>query len=143
LCVGCSRSPICGSYAEGVLKSCCWLQMAHASGFDAGKIIDQAHAQTGPHEPTRAKAQRGSLIRNRVILERLGCIDEAGMIKLRKGNAPTITQGPYAGEIVNGDHIIPRSVCPELDNTLYNLEMMRVLSSNRDIPTGVRYGLPW
>jgi hypothetical protein len=65
--------------------------MAHISGFDAGEIIDQAHAQTGPHEPKRAKAQRASLIRNRVILERLGCIDEAGMIKLRKGNAPTIT----------------------------------------------------
>ena len=41
-----------------------------------------------------------------------------------KGNAPTITKGPYAGEIVTGDHIIPRSVCPELDNALYNLETM-------------------
>tara|TARA_B100001093_G_scaffold131799_1_gene124330 strand:- start:497 stop:850 length:354 start_codon:yes stop_codon:yes gene_type:complete len=50
--------------------------------------------------------------------------DEAGMIKLRKSNAPTITKGPYAGEIVTGDHIIPRSVCLELDNALYNLEMM-------------------
>ncbi|MDA7867627.1 hypothetical protein N9A62_01390 [Akkermansiaceae bacterium] len=105
-------------------KACYWLQMAHMSGFDAGEIIDQAHAQTGPHEPDRAEAQRDSLIRNRVILERLGCIDEAGLAKLRKGNAPTITKGPYAGEIVTGDHIIPRSVCPELDNALYNLEMM-------------------
>jgi hypothetical protein len=46
------------------------------------------------------------------------------MILLRKGNAPTITKGPYAGEIVTGDHIIPRSVCPELDNALFNLEFM-------------------
>ncbi|MDB4766042.1 hypothetical protein OAG92_05540 [Akkermansiaceae bacterium] len=105
-------------------KACYWLQMAHVSGFDAGEIIDQAHAQTGPHDPERTKAQRESLIRNRVILERLGCIDEAGMIKLRKGNAPTITKGPYVGEIVTGDHIIPRSVCPELDNALHNLEMI-------------------
>ena len=36
-------------------KACYWLQMAHTSGFDAGEIIDQAHAQTGPHEPNRAK----------------------------------------------------------------------------------------
>jgi hypothetical protein len=112
-------------------KACYWLQMAHTSGFDAGEIIDQAHAQTGPHEPKRAKAQRDSLIRNRVILERLGCIDEAAMIKLRKGNAPTITKGPYAGEIVTGDHIIPRSVCPELDNALYNLEMMPLTLNQR------------
>ena len=73
-------------------KTCYWLQMAHVSGFDTGEIIDQAHAKTGPHESKRAKAQRESLIRNRVILERLGCVDEAGMIKLRKGNAPTITK---------------------------------------------------
>ncbi|MDB4780652.1 hypothetical protein OAG44_01115 [bacterium] len=112
-------------------KACYWLQMAHISGFDAGEIIDQAHAQTGPHEPKRAKAQRESLIRNRLILERLGCVDEAGMIKLRKGNAPTITKGPYAGEIVTGDHIIPRSVCPELDNALYNLEMMPLTLNQR------------
>jgi hypothetical protein len=81
-------------------KACYWLQMAHVSGFDAGEIIDQAHAQTGPHEPKRAKAQRESLIRNRVILERLGCIDEAGMIKLRKGNAPIITKGPMPARLL-------------------------------------------
>ena len=112
-------------------KACYWLQMAHAAGFDTGEIIDQAHVQTGPHEPKRAKAQRASLIRNRLILERLGCVDEAGLAKLRKGNAPTITKGPYAGEIVTGDHIIPRSVCPELDNALYNLEMMPLTLNQR------------
>ena len=31
---------------------------------------------------------------------------------------------PRLGGHVAGDHIIPRSVTPELDNTLYNLEMM-------------------
>ena len=105
-------------------KACYWLQIAHTNGFDIGEIIDLSHDQVGPVEPLRAKAQRASLIRNRLILERLGCFDEAGLAKLRKGNAPTITKGPYAGEIVTGDHIIPRSVCPELDNALYNLEMM-------------------
>jgi len=66
-----------------------------------------------------------------LILERLGCFDEAGLAKLRKGNAPTITKGPYAGEIVTGDHIIPRSVCPELDNKIYNLEMMPLTLNQR------------
>ena len=112
-------------------KACYWLQMAHIWGFDAGEIIDQVHSIIGSYEPKRAKAQRESLIRNRLILERLGCVDEAGMIKLRKGNAPTITKGPYAGEIVTGDHIITRSVCPELDNALYNLEMMPLTLNQR------------
>ena len=33
--------------------------------------------------------------------------------------------------IITGDHIIPRSVCPELDNTLYNLEMMPLTLNQR------------
>ena len=120
-------------------KACYWLQMAHIWGFDVGEVIDQVHSVIGSYEPKRAKAQRESLIRNRVILERLGCIDEAGMIKLRKGNAPTITKGPYAGEIVTGDHIIPRSVCPELDNALYNLEMMPLtLNQKKSAKIGTR-----
>jgi hypothetical protein len=112
-------------------KACYWLQMAHIWGFDIGEIIDQVHSVIGSYEPKRAKAQRESLIRNRLILERLGCFDEAGLAKLRKGNAPTITKGPYAGEIVTGDHIIPRSVCPELDNKIYNLEMMPLTLNQR------------
>ena len=112
-------------------KACYWIQMAHTNGFDIGEIIDLSHDQVGPVEPLRAKAQRASLIRNRLILEHLGCFDEAGLAKLRKGNAPTITKGPYAGEIVTGDHIIPRSVCPELDNKLYNLEMMPLTLNQR------------
>jgi hypothetical protein len=105
--------------------------MATREGQDAGEVIDQAHALTAPHRPERMKAQRDSLIRNLTILERLGCLDTEGMAKLRKGNAPTITKGPYAGEIVTGDHIKPRSVCPELDNTLFNLEFMPLTLNQR------------
>ena len=46
------------------------------------------------------------------------------MQKLSRGKASTITKGPCAGEIATGDHIIPRSVYPELDNALFNLEFM-------------------
>ena len=105
-------------------KVCYWLEMARREGRAPGEVIDQAHALLTPHSAKRLQCQKGSLVRNRRILERLGCLEEAGMTKLRKGNAPTITKGPYAGEIVTGDHIIPRSVTPELDNTLYNLEMI-------------------
>ena len=72
-----------------------------------------------------------ALTRNRTILERLGCLDEAGMSKLRKGNAPTITKGPYAGELATGDHIIPRSVCPALDNVIVNLEFLPATLNQR------------
>ena len=112
-------------------KACYWLEIARREDNDLEIVLDESHALTGPHKPERMKAQKDSLIRNVTILERLGCLDEAGMIKLRKGNAPTITKGPYAGEIVTGDHIIPRSVTPELDNTLFNLEMMPLTLNQR------------
>jgi hypothetical protein len=65
-----------------------------------------------------------AMVRNRVIAERLGCLDEEGMISLRSGRAPTIRNGPYIGDKLSVDHIIPRSVCLELDTTLANLELM-------------------
>jgi hypothetical protein len=105
--------------------------MARRGGRDLGTVIDAAYALKGPHRAERLKDQKDSLLRNVTILERLGCLDEAGMIKLRKGNTPTITKGPYAGEIATGDHIIPRSVTPELDNTLFNLEFMPLTLNQR------------
>lgn len=72
----------------------------------------------------RAELVAESLIQNRGILADLGCLDVAGMEKLLKGNAPTITKGPYSDELATVDHILPRSVVLELDNRLYNLAFM-------------------
>ena len=105
-------------------KACYWLEMARKEGLDPRHVITQAHNHTSPMSKARTEAQNDSLLRNRMILERLGCLDDAGMGKLRRGRAPTITRGPYAGELATVDHIIPRSVCPELDNRIYNLEFM-------------------
>ena len=65
-----------------------------------------------------------AMARNRTIAERLGCLDAEGMELLRRGKAPTITRGPYAGEKLTVDHIIPRAVAPTLDKVLANLELM-------------------
>ena len=105
-------------------KACHWLEMARRDGHDLAEIINQAHAATGHDSANREAEQSAALIRNVTILERLGCLDQEGMEKLRRGRAPTITKGPYAGQLATGDHIIPRSVAPELDNALFNLEFM-------------------
>lgn len=105
-------------------KSCYWVEAARREGQDPVKLIESAQRINGSYGTKRAKMLVESLARNRTILERLGCLDEAGMIKLRKGNAPTITKGPYASELATGDHIIPRSVCPVLDNVIVNLEFL-------------------
>lgn len=47
------------------------------------------------------------------------------MSEMRKGEAPNIRRGAtYRGDQLSVDHIIPRSVCPELDNAIADLELM-------------------
>jgi hypothetical protein len=38
--------------------------------------------------------------------------------------SPTITLGPYKGDQLSVDHIIPFSVAPQLDHVIANLELM-------------------
>lgn len=105
-------------------KICYWLEEAQRAGDDPDAVIEGAQVRTGYAGTARAREDAKALLRNLRILERLGCLDTDGMAKLRRGNAPTITRGPYAGDIAAVDHIIPRSVVPELDEKLFNLEFM-------------------
>ena len=107
-----------------------WLETARRAGADTGVVIREAQKKAGYEGTARADADRESLLRNRIILEKLGCLDENGMAALREGKAPIITKGPYAGEVAEVDHIIPRAVAPELDDKIYDLEFMP-LSLNR------------
>jgi hypothetical protein len=43
---------------------------------------------------------------------------------MRQGRAPTVTKGPYRGDPLSVDHIIPLSVMPEFDKVIANLELM-------------------
>lgn len=40
------------------------------------------------------------------------------------GKTADVRRGPYAGQVISVDHIIPRSVAPELDKVIANLELM-------------------
>lgn len=121
-------------------KACYWLHVAEQEGHDPATVIDQAHAAALPRSPAREAEQKAALLRNLTILSRLGCLDSAGLEKLRRGRAPTITRGPYVGELATGDHIIPRSVCPELDNCLFNLEFMEFMPDTLSKRKGAKIG---
>ena len=107
-----------------VRKICYWLEMARRDGRDPAVEMREVMVAVGWGGTAKGELTAEAMVRNRVIAERLGCLDETGMVDLRRGNAPTIRTGPYAGDQLSVDHIIPRSVCPELDTTLANLELM-------------------
>ena len=116
-----------------------WLEVARRSGKSPEEVVLAAQRAAGYAGTARAEADRASLVRNRTILERLGCLDEAGMEALRRGKAPVVTRGPYKGDIASVDHIIPRSVVEELDERIYNLEFMpRRLNSRKGALVGDR-----
>ena len=70
------------------------------------------------------------MVRNLTIIESLGSIEPEDLRDMRHGRTATVRKGPYAGEILSVDHIIPRAVAPELDNVIANLELLP-LSLNR------------
>jgi hypothetical protein len=92
-------------------------------GVDASNAVIQAGAFVGM-KGEGAKLTADAMLRNLTFAERLGCLDIAGLRDMRRGQSLAIRCGPYKGDELQVDHIIPRAVCPELDNVFANLELM-------------------
>lgn len=65
-----------------------------------------------------------AMVRNLRIADQLGCLTAEGIAEMWRGRSPTVTRGPYAGDELPVDHIIPFAVVPQLDHVIANLEMM-------------------
>lgn len=100
-----------------------WLHHASQRGARPAVAIEigQQLNQTG--EP-RKSLVRDSLLRNMKIAEELGCLTRENLDRMRQGKGPEITRGPYKGQLIEIDHIVPLSLAPEVGNELANLEMM-------------------
>ena len=107
-----------------VRKIAYWLEVARQQGRDPQTEMDKTMSAVGWGGTLKGDLTAAAMARNRTIAERLGCLDAEGMENLRRGKAPTIKRGPYAGEKLTVDHIIPRAVAPSLDLVLANLELM-------------------
>jgi hypothetical protein len=99
-----------------------WLETARRAGGDVSAVLDAAQVRAHYAETPGARADKIAISGNRKALEDFGCFTVEGMAKLRKGGSPTITQGPHAGDSIALDHVLPRSVVPELAARFYNLE---------------------
>jgi hypothetical protein len=107
-----------------VRKITYWLEVARQQGRDPQTEMDAVMDAVGWDGAMKGELTAKAMARNRTIAERLGCLDAEGMALLRRGNAPTVKFGPYTGEKLTVDHIIPRAVAPSLDKVLANLEHM-------------------
>jgi hypothetical protein len=82
---------------------------------------------------------KAALLRNLDIARKLGCLEKTSLADMKRGQSPTIKRGPYKGDELSVDHIIPRSVVPELDNCIANLELMPLeLNRKKKVEVGER-----
>lgn len=100
-----------------------WLDAARHRGVTAETAIRGAHYFNGTREP-RASLVQTSLLHNLKIAETLGLLTGENRERLKRGQAAIVTRGPYVGESVEIDHIVPFSLAPELGNEIANLEML-------------------
>ena len=63
-----------------------------------------------------------SLLLSFTMANDYGLFTTEGMNELRQGKAATITKGEYAGQEATADYFIPLSICPELQNQIFNLQ---------------------
>jgi len=107
-----------------IQKCVYWLATARNETPGPVALATEAVRRAGYTNALAAQLTRDALLRNLDIAEKLGCLDAEGLSELRKGNAATIRLGPYAGQELSVDHIIPRAVCVELDHVIANLELL-------------------
>ena len=107
-----------------IRKIAYWLEVARLDGNSPDTEMAATMEAIGWGGTLKGQLTAAAMARNRTIAERLGCLDAEGMENLRRGKAPTIKRGPYVGEKLTVDHIIPRAVAPSLDLVLANLEHM-------------------
>lgn len=121
-----------------LLKCIYWLNEASTRGKDAEAVVIEAQNLNGS-TGQRATLVKAALVRNLDIAGKLGCLTEENLSKLRRGNSPTITAGPYTGEQAEVDHVIPIAIAPELGNEFANLELLpRTLNRKRGAKIGQR-----
>jgi hypothetical protein len=100
------------------------LATAKLEGKNPDEITREAVAKIGWGGTAKGELTAAAILRNLNIAEKLGAITPGDIAAMRKGNAATVRKGPYAGETLSVDHIIPRATFPELDNVVANLELL-------------------
>jgi len=109
-----------------------WLAIGEAMSKERGgeemdgvvKVIEEASRLNKTLGTPYASAIKDTLVSNYVRALLYDIFNPAGLEELRQGKSATISRGEYEGQEATADHCIPRSVCPELDNQIFNLRLL-------------------
>ena len=101
-----------------------WLAYAEERGEKPEAVLNESAKLNKTAGKPYAGFLSWGLLENLKIAKDLGLLTPEGMSELRRGKSATITKGQYAGQEAESDHVIPRAVCPELQNQVMNLELL-------------------
>ena len=101
-----------------------WLAYAEEQGEKPEAVLDESAKLNKTEGTPYAGFVRWGLLENLKIAKELGLLTPEGMAELRRGKSAAITKGQHAGQEAEADDVIPRAVCPELQNQVMNLELL-------------------
>ena len=109
---------------QRVQKITAILWKAKQDGQDPVKVAEKAVGLIGWGSTPKGELTASAMVRNLTIAERLGATTPQDIDDMSKGKTGDVRNGPYTGQLLSVDHIIPRAVVAELDNVIANLELM-------------------
>ena len=101
-----------------------WLAYAEEQGEKPEAVLDESAKLNKTAGTLYAGFLSWGLLENLKIAKELGLLTLKGMAELKQGKPATITKGQYAGQKAEADDVIPKAVCPELQNQVMNLELL-------------------
>ena len=111
--------------ANSRLQKCVyWLAYAEEQGEKPEAVLDESAKLNKTAGTPYAGFVSWGLLENLKIAKELGLLTPEGMAELKRGKSATITKGQYAGQEAEAGLVIPKAVCPELQNQVMNLELL-------------------
>lgn len=107
-----------------VKKITYWLLAGQNVGAQPAAVIDAAFDQFGWKGTRQGEVTKTTMLLNVARARNLELDDAENMERMRGGKAPAVRRGPFIGQIISVDHVLPFAKYPELDNVLANLELM-------------------
>jgi hypothetical protein len=101
-----------------------WLAYAEEQGEMPEVVLDESAKLNKTEGTPYAGFVRWGLLENLKIAKELGLLTPEGMAELRRGKSAKITKGQYVGQEAEAGLVIPKAVCPELQNQVMNLELL-------------------
>jgi len=106
-----------------LLQCLYYLAKAESEGFRLELIIEESSRSNGTHNTNYGEAIKECLLKNLALANVYGLLEPESMSQMKRGQNVAITKGEYKGQLAKAEFIIPPTLCPELADQIYNIQI--------------------